>query len=165
MGLGMDESIQGLIQEHREVLGKLEETERAVGALKGGAPAEGYRAALEGLVHFFSEELERHLRKEEEGLFPALETHLSRVAGPIAVMLMEHKEMRSGCAAFAEAVERLFKEGGPAALRQLEEVARDYAGLLRSHIMKEDQVLFPMAVRLLQAPDWVGVRERMAVIR
>jgi hemerythrin-like domain-containing protein len=164
MAVKTEEAIQDLTEEHREVLGKLEEMGRAVAALKIGAPAEEQRAALEGLAAFFREELERHLRKEEEGLFPALEPYLSRAAGPLAVMLMEHKEMRSGCAAFAEAVRRLLEEGDPSALRNLEEIAGGYTALLRSHIMKEDQVLFPMAGRLIQAPEWAGVRERMAVI-
>ena len=68
--------------------------------------------------------------------------------GPIAVMLAEHDQGRAYTRGMVDAAQRL-KQGDGDAAQQLVDNALGYAGLLRQHIQKEDQILFPMAVGAL----------------
>lgn len=95
-----------------------------------------------------------HHAKEEECFFPALEeAGLSRESGPIRVMLMEHEEGRVRIREMKKALAAL-RGGDLSAARSFAENARAYGGLLRSHIRKEDDVLFPMAEERLSPEKW-----------
>lgn len=89
-------------------------------------------AALKAMVETVSSPLERHSRVEEEILFPALEPHLGKEAGPLAVMKNEHKTILKTL--------DLIK-----ASNQPKEPIRHLLTLLREHMAKEENVLFPMA--------------------
>jgi hemerythrin-like domain-containing protein len=95
-----------------------------------------------------------HHAKEEECFFPALEqAGLPRESGPIRVMLMEHEEGRVRIREMKKALAAL-RGGDSSAARSFTENARAYGGLLRSHIRKEDDVLFPMAEERLSPEKW-----------
>ncbi len=94
-----------------------------------------------------------HHGKEEENLFPALEKHgMSRQRGPIAVMLMDHEQGRAYVHGMDEARKRL-DAGERSALKDALDNARNYTALLRQHIAREDNILFPMADRLLTSQE------------
>jgi hemerythrin-like domain-containing protein len=79
-----------------------------------------------------------HHGKEERALFPALVgAGVPNEGGPIGVMLEEHGEGR--------ALVRRMAAGGPVAPG----AARQFVRLLRHHIAKENDVLFPLADELL----------------
>ena len=86
-----------------------------------------------------------HHGKEEGELFPTMIEHgLPKEGGPIGVMLLEHDEGRAYVRGMREAAER-YAQGDPAANFALIENTLDYVRLLRAHIAKENNVLFPMA--------------------
>jgi len=90
-----------------------------------------------------------HHRNEEEVLFPALVRHgFPLEQGPVAVMLHEHEQGRAHAAALREAADR-FAAGDRSAIPAIVDAAYAYAGLLRAHIAKEDQILFRMAERAI----------------
>ncbi|MFQ6058999.1 MAG: hemerythrin domain-containing protein [Anaerolineae bacterium] len=94
-----------------------------------------------------------HHGKEEDTLFPFLEVQgIPREGGPIGIMLMEHEQGRQFVRAMAQAVAR-YEQGDGAAGADIIENARGYVGLLREHILKEDNVLFPMADQVLSVAD------------
>jgi hemerythrin-like domain-containing protein len=66
-----------------------------------------------------------------------------RQAGPIAVMLADHEAGRGFVRGMAEAAEGVGTD--PGAPARLIETGRAYIQLLRSHIQRENSVLFPMA--------------------
>jgi hemerythrin-like domain-containing protein len=104
-------------------------------------------SALEALDFFLTFADRCHHGKEERHLFPLLEARgLRRDDGPTGVMLHEHEEGRRLTAAMLGAVER----GAP---REFVRHTRAYLKLLREHIRKEDQCLFPMADRVLGGAD------------
>jgi hemerythrin-like domain-containing protein len=72
-------------------------------------------------------------------------------SGPIAVMLSEHEAGRAFIRGIADGAAKLGTD--PAAARQIVENARGYIDLLRAHIDKENNVLFPMADRALGPED------------
>lgn len=95
-----------------------------------------------------------HHGKEEDLLFPALqEQGLPRDSGPIAVMLDEHRLGRQFAATMADNLDAA-REGDADAWNRLERAGRDYVGLIRGHILKEDNVLFGMADQLVAGPAY-----------
>ena len=100
-----------------------------------------------------------HHKKEEGVLFKAMEANgASSQRGPVAVMLFEHEQGRKFTRGMREAANKL-QAGDPAAKTDLIENALGYAALLRQHIAKEDQILFPMADRLIPASKHARVAE------
>lgn len=92
-----------------------------------------------------------HHAKEEDLLFPALEARgIPREGGPIGVMLEEHRMARELTARMADALDAQAK-GERDAERAFKEAARNYIALLESHIFKEDNVLFNLGDRVLDA--------------
>jgi iron-sulfur cluster repair protein YtfE (RIC family) len=95
--------------------------------------------------------LERHMRLEEELLFPAFERHMKMTGGPTAVMRHEHEVVRRYLDDMGAALGRLDIAGFRTASERLE-------GVLASHNLKEERILYPMVDRLL--PD--GERRELA---
>jgi hemerythrin-like domain-containing protein len=92
-----------------------------------------------------------HHGKEEQRLFPAMERcGLPPHAGPTAVMRQEHEMGRGHVRKMGDAV-AAFETGDRRAVDAFASEARGFTDLLREHIAKEDQILFPMADRMLPA--------------
>jgi hemerythrin-like domain-containing protein len=98
-----------------------------------------------------------HHAKEEEVLFLELvKNGMPEKQSPIEAMQMEHDQGRAHVSAMEEAAQKaLDGETGQAAI--IAEHAKGYAALLRGHIEKEDDILYPLAERIL--PE--GVRDGM----
>ncbi len=121
-----------LLGEHGAFYVLFEEIEELVATESAITQLRGATTVLEAMVR-------SHARLEEELLFCALEPHLGKEDGPLAVMYDEHKEMKS-------------------TLWQMEDIPDiDQAilwipkalGAARSHFQKEEQVLFPIAQSVL----------------
>ena len=90
-----------------------------------------------------------HHMKEEDRLFPAMERHgMPPQAGPTAVMRHEHELGRAHVRKIDDAISA-FEKGDAAAADRFAFEARGFIDLLREHIAKEDEILFPMADRML----------------
>ena len=105
---------------------------------------------VEQLFEFFSTFVDRcHHGKEEELLFPALEqVGISREGGPVGVMLKEHQQGRDLVAKMKNDLSR-YRDGGDNAALNFKKHADAYIALLDFHIEKENNVLFPMAIKHL----------------
>ena len=128
-----------LREEHRVILRALEVLEAGAGRLAGGgALPEGWWARMIEWLRAFADR--NHHAKEERSLFPALVTAgVPAEGGPVAVMLAEHAEGRAFIARM--------DSGDP---RGRADAARAYVRLLRDHIDKENDVLFPLADAVLE---------------
>ena len=111
-------------------------------------------------IDFFQKFADRcHHGKEEHHLFPALEVRgFSRERGPTGVLLCEHEHGRQHLLAMARAVEKAIA-GDREAVQRFAAQARAYVALLRQHIDKEDQCLFPMADEVLSDQDQLRLLE------
>ncbi len=137
----MTDPFQELTDEHRII-------ERGLDALEAAAhrdlPATFYERALDLITNFADR---CHHGKEEERLFPLLEAHgVVRDGGPIGVMCDEHEIGR----AHVERMQHLLQTGDMAGLRR---ESLEYVALLRQHIQKEDNVLFPIGRKLLGSEE------------
>lgn len=92
-----------------------------------------------------------HHAKEERVLFPLLERRDRAAGGPVSVMLSEHEAGREAVRAIAGALPAVAED--PAARTTVAENLGVYARLLRLHINKENNVLFPLAERILDEAD------------
>jgi len=137
-----------LKHEHRIVELVLQGAEREALAIRSGG--EVHAATVEEMVDFFKNFVDRcHHAKEERHLFPALGAKgFPAEAGPVAVMLHEHEEGRAAVRAITEALPGA-RDGDRKAAEALSNALLAYVELLRNHIFKEDNVLFPMADRVL----------------
>ena len=98
-----------------------------------------------------------HHKKEEGVLFKSLiENGMPQEYSPVAVMLHDHEMGRQYTRALRAAAERLIS-GDQAARAEVIDNARHYVALLRHHISVEDQVLFPMADRIIPREDHEAV--------
>ncbi len=133
-------------------------------ALKG-ATAEAERIGRTGeidadrvgkLVEFFRVFVDRcHHTKEEKHLFPRLCRASAQASAPVSVMLREHEEGREKVALVAEAMAK----GGAQSAGAIRDALLAYADLLSQHIAKEDNILYPLADRVLDARDQQSLAE------
>ena len=92
-----------------------------------------------------------HHGKEENILFATMVEHgFSREQGPVAVMLHEHRECRDLIETLAAFVHQQ-AHWSEAQRSQIARAAHAYASLLRQHIAKEDQILYPISQ--IRLPD------------
>jgi hemerythrin-like domain-containing protein len=147
-----------LMEEHQVIQCVLNTLEKAATRLSAGevvSPAFFLEAA--DFIKGFADGC--HHRKEEGVLFPAMVNNgLSRESGPVAVMLAEHEEGRRLTRGMRQAAEQL--QAGEASAR--EEVVRNalgYVRLLRQHIYKENNILFPMADKIIPVDQHAQIDE------
>jgi hemerythrin-like domain-containing protein len=90
-----------------------------------------------------------HHAKEEDVLFIELvKNGMPEKQSPIEAMHMEHDQGRMFVRTLEEAAEKALA-GGTGQLPVIAENAKGYAALLRDHIDKEDNILYPLAERVL----------------
>ncbi|MBN1146175.1 MAG: hemerythrin domain-containing protein [Anaerolineales bacterium] len=141
-----------LMEEHRVIERVLGALEKAAGQLKSGRQvrASFFLEAADFIKHYADG---AHHMKEEGVLFIAMkESGVPVQGGPIGVMLAEHEQGRQFTHRMREAALRL-EQGDEAALDQIIQNALGYAALLRQHIYKEDNILFPMAERVIPGAE------------
>jgi hemerythrin-like domain-containing protein len=140
-------AIEILMSEHRVI-------ERAIDALVAFTDqvrrGSGDKAELARFVTFIREFADdQHHGKEENVLFQAMiDAGFPRDGGPVAVMLLEHDMGRAhvkALAAFSAQASAWSAEDRQA----IAEEGLGYANLLRGHIHKEDEILYPMAEQRL----------------
>lgn len=142
------EPIEELKNEHRGV-----ETMLRIIEAVSKRSADGHeidKRDFDAILEFLAVFVDRcHHGKEEEFLFPALESSgVPRDHGPIGVLLQEHEQGRQLVGQLRDAAEKVIS-GDKAAGRTIEKTALEYVGLLGRHIEKEESVLFPMALDTL----------------
>lgn len=147
-----------LMEEHRILLGLADELKGL--ARRIGEAGEMEPASLEQLRH-----IEEHLRdseshyvREENVLFPYLEKH--GVTQPPAIMWMEHDRIREAKKGLYKLVEGREGMEFQDFARQLDEAASSLAELLANHFHKENNILFPVALRVMAEEEWKDVRQQ-----
>lgn len=142
-----------LAEDHRRVWPLLDDLASIAEPFRPGSIDETSISRYAEAVRKIEDELDIHLLREEKILFPSLEAFLPRDSGPLAVMLAEHEDLRTDEAKMKELL-----AAGPGASAGLREVALRFVAVLKAHIQKEDNILFPMAEMHLSPSD----KERIA---
>jgi len=115
-------------------------------------------AMVRELLRYFVEYVDGcHNKKEEDHLFPLIEERgVPREGGPLAVMLQEHERSRGLLAKLKPLAER-YADGDSGVLEKLRAVYLEYINLLKQHFWKENDILYPMAERVLSATDAANI--------
>jgi hemerythrin-like domain-containing protein len=153
------EAIEMLMTEHQLILQVIEALEHYAEQVSAGADADPKDLAR--FVEFISAFADTcHHGKEEHILFAAMITRgFSAEQGPVAVMLMEHTQGRE----LVSTMRRYAQQTAPWTDADKEEIASaaaSYAMLLRNHIYKEDNILYPTAERMLGEDEMKQMSER-----
>jgi len=144
-----------MVDEHKLILRMITLVEKNTGLLEQGK-FRNWQFYLDA-VDFIRNYADRfHHAKEEDVLFVELiKNGMPEKQSPIEAMHMEHDQGRAFVRAIEEAAQKaLDGETGQAAI--IAENAKGYAALLRGHIEKEDDILYPLAERVL--PEEVRAR-------
>lgn len=145
------EATDMLMNEHRLIERALDAMGAWMTTLGAGSDSDD-KAELARFVSFIQGFADAyHHGKEEDILFVAMGEHgFPRHAGPIAVMLQEHDLGRS-LVGVLDGLARQSATWTNEDRDTLERTVREFSDLLRQHIRKEDQILYPMADARLPA--------------
>jgi hemerythrin-like domain-containing protein len=142
--LTMSKAIDDLKHEHEAILSALkilDTISESIGS--GSTPGKDDLGSFIGFLKEFADKC--HHGKEEGMLFPALiAAGMPEHGGPVAVMLAEHLQGRDYIREMDHSL-----SSGPDYVT-FAHAARAYSALLKSHIQKENNVLFPMAEDALE---------------
>lgn len=115
--------------------------------------SDGKRAAV--LFASGRERLLRHMRWEEDVLFPAFEDKTGlHDAGPTVVLGQEHAQIKATLEQMAKMLEEETVAG-------LEAVAQELVSVLTGHNQKEERILYPLLNQSLSAQERTTVLEKM----
>lgn len=141
-----------LKHEHRAIETVLDSLDRASDAVKEGKQVPSWIFA-DGLdfVRNFADRC--HHGKEEDRLYPLFCARgLPSEGGPIQVMLVEHDQGR-GHVREAVAQYEKWVNGDASAGTAMANALQSYIELLREHIYKEDNILYPMGDQVISTDD------------
>ena len=146
-----------LMAEHKIILENLEELRRIVSQAKVANSFDefgGQLTRLREIAHLLLD-TESHHQREEAALFPRLERY--GVTGPPRIMRLEHEELRARKRRLSELVEQAGSTSYEEFVKELSEVGGYIANVLRDHILKEDNILYPAALKTLEPQEWPEV--------
>ena len=117
------------------------------------------------LVEYLQDYVDQcHNQKEELHLFPRLERNgVPRHAGPLGVMLQEHERAREILSRLVPAGSA-FAAGDAGRLAELHAAFGEYAALCKDHFWKENDILYPLAQRVLSDEDAADVVEGIEAV-
>ena len=136
--------------EHEQALAALDRLERAATALAAGEAPDPHLRTVRQVRETLTTTVREHNENEERALFPLICEAL-----PCEPFRQEHVRLRALEQRLDHALE------GPHPERDVPPVARTLAELLRAHIRREDEVLFPAARQLLGAEGLERVASRL----
>lgn len=156
-------AVESLTEEHGTILEVIEYLEQAAIRVERGEPVDlGSVMEIVELCELCVHVV--HVTKEEQALFPLLESRgLGRDVTVVAALLAQHQTGGAFLRELRAAVTRAL--GGEASAgRDVVTWARDYAGLVREHIRIEDQYFYSLASRALRPEDDEALRARFSRI-
>jgi hemerythrin-like domain-containing protein len=141
-----------LTDEHKVILMVCGAAEREAQAMRAVGVADAERVGK--MVDFFRTFADRcHHAKEEDLLFVRMgEKGFPRDFGPVGMMLHEHTQSRANVQAVADNAAAA-AAGDAKAVAAVADNLLAYASLLRAHIYKEDNILYPMANQAFSEAD------------
>ncbi|WP_242035264.1 hemerythrin domain-containing protein [Mesobacillus harenae] len=167
MGSGQVNLCEGLSQlksEHPPLLKKLEELLSLSLKVENNEDPSFHFQALHESVEVFIRELGPHSEREEGVLFEMMGAYIGRESGPIAVMEYEHDQAKSLIGRFLERTENGLDDISEVEMRELSAMIKQANYTLVDHFSKEENVLFPMAERMLNESEKAQLAARIKEI-
>nr|MDO8062485.1 DUF438 domain-containing protein [Candidatus Freyrarchaeum guaymaensis] len=148
-----------LVEEHRILLKMANELGRLAGSIRKAEDKDQVGDVINRLSRLSEELLDakNHYLREENVLFPVLEKH--GVTEPPAIMWMEHDQIRRKKKELHELVSKFQETSLQDFKEQLSRHSEELSAFLSSHFFKENNLLFPVALRVITDGEWNGIRE------
>jgi len=145
--------IEELKSDHQNILKHLEDLEKTINQSIID------HAIIEEFLHFTETFAEPHHQKEEQILFPALEKKgIPNEGGPIGMMLSEHAAKRDYLAKMKEALKENNED-------KLKKNTQAMISLLRDHIYKEDNILYPCAQDIFSEQELMDIASQFEKLK
>ncbi len=160
-------ALQQLKAEHEPLNDQKKELFEIAQKISQNKEVENWKDALLNLrekVQAFIDHLDPHSEREEGVLFPMMAEYIGRTSGPIAVMEYEHDQAKRNIAAFLEQTATLSEVVDSETAKQLAFYVINAYHILTEHFMKEENVLFPMAEKLLSAQEKEELAQKIKAI-
>ncbi len=136
--------------EHDEALAALLRLETAASALRAGEAPGVHLDTMTEVLGSLTGAVRKHNENEEKALFPFIGD-----VSPVNLFVAEHNELRSLEQQLGEALQ------APDAADRVPPIALSIVDLLRSHIDRENHVLFPIAREALGIDGLAKVAQRL----
>jgi uncharacterized protein len=153
-----------LMEEHKILLDNAQNMANTANKLKAHPSFEAAAAevaALEKAVQIFRDSANHYLR-EENVIFPLLDK--KGFTGPPQVMWSEHNQIRDIEKAMYQLMEGARKMAFPDFANQMARVANNQAQMLANHFFKENNIVFPTAMEMLDDKEWATARQEFEKI-
>jgi uncharacterized protein (DUF2249 family)/iron-sulfur cluster repair protein YtfE (RIC family) len=147
------------MQEHEIIIDTLKQLDALI---KRIADKSSYRAMgndlekLKDLAHHLVE-AENHHKREEEGLFPEMERH--DIVEPPEIMKLDHIEFRKRKQELYQLAHNTEDRKFPEFKAKVAELGNYLTKELDSHIFKENNILYQIALQVLTPEDWDKVKK------
>ncbi len=151
--------VNTFIEEHKIIISNLNELSSIINRLKSKNDFKNMVEDLEKLKEITHHliEAENHHKREEEALFPKLEKH--DIVEPPEIMKMDHVEFRKRKQELYKISQNHedynFKEFKKNVIELGEYLTKE----LESHIFKEDNILYQIALQVLSNKEWEEVKK------
>ena len=145
--------VEAFQRENRAIEEAIKAFETALSAVGGADDTPVGRSDLMGLRKQFASlmDIEKHYSRKENLLFPMLEKH--GIAGPSKVMWGKDDEIRALLKGLGEALTESEMSVGELQVVR-EAIAQPAFRAMREMILKEEEILFPMALNALTEAEW-----------
>jgi len=152
--------IHTLMEEHKILLKFSEELKNILNKLKTMKDFESSDEEKKHLMHIIEhfKSSESHYEREENVLFPCLEKH--GITQPPAIMWMEHDKIRKIKKGIYKLIDDYKQLSFEDFIEKLEESAIALAEMLSNHFQKENKILFPTALNVINENEWLEIRKQ-----
>jgi len=153
-----------LMEEHKILLKFAEELKDIAKEMKGTKDHASNSEKMAKLGHIAEhlKESESHYLREENVLFPYLEKH--GITQPPAMMWTEHDQIREIKKNFYKLLDTRDKMSFDDFADQLEKIAISLAEMLSNHFYKENNILFPTALKVISEDEFKDIRQQFEEI-
>ncbi len=149
-----------LMEEHRLLLEFAGQLKLIADRVKSASDVMSVGEELNNLTKImrYLKESESHYVREENVLFPYLEKH--GVTQPPAIMWTEHNTIRETKKQLYKTVDNLESLAFRVFSNKLNEAATSLASMLGDHFFKENKILFPTALKVMETSEWPEIRRQ-----
>jgi len=150
--------VHTFMEEHQVILRSLEDLSVLLADLKTRKNFAEFGPGLERLkvIAHHLVEAENHHQREEEALFPAIQKH--DIVEPPNIMRMDHVEFRKRKKELYQIAHNPVRTDFTAFGTKVAELGGYLSRELTSHIFKENNILYQIALQVLTPKEWDGVK-------
>lgn len=149
-----------LMEEHKMVLSFADRLKNVAEGLEKAGGFDSIDPKMDELRHLMEHfrESESHYQREENVLFPSLEK--KGITQPPAIMWMEHDRIRSIKKRLYAAADSYRKAPFGDFVSDIKEAADELGEALSNHFYKENRILFPAALNVIDESEWKDIRRQ-----